>query len=157
MPRIITESEIEQAVLDILSELGYKIIYGPDIAPAPEGISPERQKYDDVVLIERLKNAIDKFNPRIPQEAKEQALKQELDAVRLDAETQKATVVAAYLKHEDDVKAKTMALDGRLADLKNAIAKAESTILSLAQEHEKVETMLAQARKKYEAYKASLV
>jgi len=32
-----TESEVEQAALDILSdELGYKTLYGPDIAPPPE-------------------------------------------------------------------------------------------------------------------------
>ena len=31
---MITESEIEQATLEILEELGYSIIYGPDIAPS---------------------------------------------------------------------------------------------------------------------------
>lgn len=30
---IIIESEVEQVALDILSELKYKVIYGPDIAP----------------------------------------------------------------------------------------------------------------------------
>ena len=30
---IITESEVEQVVLDILHEIGYKIIYGPDLSP----------------------------------------------------------------------------------------------------------------------------
>ena len=33
MSKIITESEVEQVALDILSELKYKVIYGPDIAP----------------------------------------------------------------------------------------------------------------------------
>ena len=47
MPKIITESEVESVVLDILSELGYEIIYGPDIAP--EGSRPERKDYSDVV------------------------------------------------------------------------------------------------------------
>ena len=37
----ITESNVEEAALEILSDLGYKILYGPDIAP--DGISPERQ------------------------------------------------------------------------------------------------------------------
>ena len=32
MNKLITESEVEQVELDILSELGYKVIYGPDIA-----------------------------------------------------------------------------------------------------------------------------
>src|SRR3989338_5504953 len=69
----ITESEIEQVALDILAELGYKIVSGPDIAP--DGDHPERKSYSEVVLIERLGQAIDKFNPTIPKEAREQALK----------------------------------------------------------------------------------
>ena len=73
MSKPIIESEVEQVVLDILSELGYKVLYGPDIAP--DGDSPERKDYSDVVLIERLKTAIDKFNPSIPVEATEEAVK----------------------------------------------------------------------------------
>ena len=53
MKNIITESEVETAALEILSELGYKTLYGPDIAP--DGTSPERQSYSDVVLVERLR------------------------------------------------------------------------------------------------------
>jgi len=76
MSRIITESDVEQAALDILSEeLGYKTLYGPDIAPPPEGTKPERKNYSDVVLVERLVKAIDKLNPTIPSEAKEEAVK----------------------------------------------------------------------------------
>ncbi len=33
MAKILTESEVEQVTLDILAELKYKVIYGPDIAP----------------------------------------------------------------------------------------------------------------------------
>jgi type I restriction enzyme, R subunit len=66
MSRIITESDVEQAALDILEELEYKTLYGPDIAPPPEGIKPERKAYSDVVLAERLSKAIDKINPTIP-------------------------------------------------------------------------------------------
>ena len=73
MPKIITESEVEQVALDILSELKYKVIYGPDIAP--DGPRPERQSYADVILTNRLREAIDRFNPEIPAEAKEEAIK----------------------------------------------------------------------------------
>ncbi len=73
MPKVITESEIEQVVLDILHEIGYKIIYGPDISP--DGSKPERSDYSEVALIGRLKKSIDKLNPNIPPKAKEQALK----------------------------------------------------------------------------------
>ena len=73
MLKAIIESEVEQAVLDILKELGYKTLWGPDIAP--DGSKPERQSYADVILIDRLRKAIDRFNPEIPAEAKDEALK----------------------------------------------------------------------------------
>lgn len=76
----ITESEIEQIALDILSsDLGYTVLYGPDIA---EGDRKERD-YTEVVLQQRLKNAIDKFNPTIPEEAKEEAFKKALRTVTI--------------------------------------------------------------------------
>ena len=73
MPHI-TESHIEEAALEILDDLGYKILHGPDISP--DGENPERSSYENVVLVERLKEAIDNFNPTIPDEAKEQTVKQ---------------------------------------------------------------------------------
>lgn len=89
MNKVIIESEVEQVALDILSELKYKVIYGPDIAPAfaeglshsasagrPDGTNPERQNYSEVVLIARLREAIERYNPKIPNEAKAEAIKQ---------------------------------------------------------------------------------
>jgi len=74
MPRLITESEVEQVALAILAELKYKVIYGPDIAP--DGSKPDRKSYADIILLGRLRDAIDRFNPGIPSEAKEEAMKQ---------------------------------------------------------------------------------
>ena len=75
MGRFITENEIEQIALDILNEdLGYTVLYGPDLA---EGESKERE-YTEVVLQQRLKNAIDKLNPEIPADAREEAFKKAL-------------------------------------------------------------------------------
>ena len=76
MHKIITESEVEEVALGILSELGYASIYGPDISP--DGTNSERNSYADVVLVERLRRAIDRFNPDIPQEAREEAVKKVL-------------------------------------------------------------------------------
>ena len=78
MNRVMTESDVEQAALDIFEELKYKTLYGPDIGPPPEGTKPERKTYSDVVLIERLAKAIDKLNPSIPKEAKVEAIKKVL-------------------------------------------------------------------------------
>lgn len=75
MPHIITESEVEDLALEILKkDLKYDILHGPDIAP--DGPNPERQSYSDVVLIGRLREAMDRLNPKIPTEAKEEAINQ---------------------------------------------------------------------------------
>jgi len=71
--KFINEEKIEDASLELLQEMGYKILYGPDIAP--DSPKPERTRWDDVVLVERLRSAIDKLNPAIPSEAKEEAIK----------------------------------------------------------------------------------
>lgn len=76
MTSILNENAIEQAALEILVEMGYEILNGPDIAF--DGLHPERENYQDVVLIDRLRNAINKFNPKIPQTAKDEALKKVL-------------------------------------------------------------------------------
>src|SRR3989304_9977345 len=76
MVHIIKESDVEGVTLEILSELGHKILNGPDIAP--DGIAPERQSYSDVVLVERLRVAVDRFNQSIPNEAREEAIKKVL-------------------------------------------------------------------------------
>lgn len=76
MDRVITESEIEDVVLEILSEIGYKLIHGTEIAP--DGEKQERNTYVDVLLASRLERAIDKFNPDIPSQARQEALKKVL-------------------------------------------------------------------------------
>lgn len=73
MSTIITESEIEIYTLELLSELGYEKIYGPDIAP--DGPKPERGLYSDIVLTARLKDAAARINPFVPDEAIEEAIK----------------------------------------------------------------------------------
>jgi len=68
-----TESDLELAALEWFEELGYQIINGPEIDPF--SINPERKDFKEVVLAERLKDAIDKINSRIPQEARDEAFK----------------------------------------------------------------------------------
>jgi len=70
----ITESDIEEFTIDLLENLGYHYIYAPDIAPDSD--TPERESFEDVLLLERLQNAVGKINPKIPAEAREDALKQ---------------------------------------------------------------------------------
>ncbi|RZI60271.1 MAG: type I restriction endonuclease subunit R [Pseudomonas sp.] len=72
-----TEDQLEQETLIWLAEVGYAHLYGPNIAH--DGDSPERYNYRQVVLVERLRNAIAKLNPKVPLSAREDALKQVLE------------------------------------------------------------------------------
>ena len=75
MRNSITENEIEEIALGYLQSLGYSYLNG--LVISPDGQHPERQ-YTDVVLATRLRDAIDKLNPTITQDAKEDALKKVL-------------------------------------------------------------------------------
>lgn len=69
----ITESDIELFTIEELEKLGYKFLHGPDISC--DGLFAERQSYSDIVLAGRLRSAIQKLNPNIPADAREQALR----------------------------------------------------------------------------------
>jgi len=70
----ITESEIEQFAIELLEKQGFQYIYGPDISP--DGERPERDSFEDVLLLDRLQAAVDRINPAIPADARADALKQ---------------------------------------------------------------------------------
>jgi type I restriction enzyme R subunit len=70
------ESTVEEAALSWYDELGYGIAHGPNIAPGEQ--AAERASFSDVVLVERLRNAIDRLNPDIPEEAREEAFRKVL-------------------------------------------------------------------------------
>ena len=72
----ITESSIESFAIELLERQGYSYVYGPDIAF--DGDRPERKSFADVLLIDRLKAAIKRLNPDIPEDVREDALKQVL-------------------------------------------------------------------------------
>jgi type I restriction enzyme R subunit len=72
---VISEDNIEQIIIQEFIALGYQYINGTDISP--DGSMPERE-YNEVVLKNRLQKAIAKFNPTIPYEAQEEALRKVL-------------------------------------------------------------------------------
>ena len=55
-----TEYQIEQYALDILSNLGWQILHGPDIGP--DGAAAERE-LRQVVLPGRIYSALARLNP----------------------------------------------------------------------------------------------
>ena len=72
-----TEDQLEQETLGWLSDVGYTALYGPDISI--DGNAPERGNYVQVVLVERLRKAINQLNPLVPLIAREDALHQVLN------------------------------------------------------------------------------
>ena len=69
----ISEADVEATLLDQLEALGYTRL-GDSIA-GPDGSAPERASYSEVVLMDRLKRVVDRLNPDIPSEARQDALK----------------------------------------------------------------------------------
>lgn len=72
----IIEDHLEQTVLDWLRELGYGYECGYDIAPAPDGLRPERENYRQVLLVGRLRRQLEMLNPQLPATAIEEAILQ---------------------------------------------------------------------------------
>jgi len=70
----ITESAIELLAIKKLEDLGYHYLYGPDIAS--DGAHPERDNYEQVILLQRLKHAVRRINPDIPVDAQNEAIKE---------------------------------------------------------------------------------
>ena len=69
----ITEDMVEQGALDLLRDkLDYATTSGPDIAP--DGDSPERESYQQVVLTSRLRSALARINHQLPSEAIDQVI-----------------------------------------------------------------------------------
>lgn len=68
------EAQIEAISLDYFRGLGYAYVHGPDIAP--DGDTPERTDYGQVVLIQRLRDALRRINPGMPNEVFEDAIRQ---------------------------------------------------------------------------------
>ena len=63
----LTESDVEQVALDWLANVGWKVAHGPDIAP--DSLDAERNDYGEVVLAQRLRDALAAMNPHLPAEA----------------------------------------------------------------------------------------
>src|SRR5271154_5226879 len=72
----INESIVEDAALEWFRELGYALGHGPHLAPGEP--ASERDTFGEVVLVRRLREAIRRLNPAIPEEAREEALRKVL-------------------------------------------------------------------------------
>jgi len=65
----LNESIVEDAALAWFRELGYAIGHGPQLAPGKPAV--ERSSFAEVVQTRRLREAIRRLNPAIPEDARD--------------------------------------------------------------------------------------
>ncbi|RJX32229.1 MAG: type I restriction endonuclease subunit R [Desulfurivibrio sp.] len=70
----ITESVIEKFTIELLEKSGYQYLDGPSIAPDSD--TPERESFEDVLLLDRLREAAGRINPSVPPSGREDAINQ---------------------------------------------------------------------------------
>jgi type I restriction enzyme R subunit len=68
-----TESVVEDAALGWLEAINWRIAQGPDIAP--DMLAAERRDYGEVILAQRLRDALARLNPALPPEALDDAFR----------------------------------------------------------------------------------
>jgi type I restriction enzyme R subunit len=71
---LITEDHLEQQCLEWFKELGYAYAFAPDLAP--DGATPERTDFRQVMLTGRLRSALQRLNPGVPASSIESAVLQ---------------------------------------------------------------------------------
>ena len=111
----INESIVEEAALEWLRGLGWQVAYGPDIAP--DGPYPERNSFDDVVLEQRLRDALAELNPDMPLTALDDAFRK---LVRPEGPTLEARNRAFHRMLVDGVTVEYRTADG---DIRGAQAR----------------------------------
>lgn len=72
----ITESHIETFTIEILQSMGWEYVHGLAIAPGAE--QAERESFEQIILIQRLRKAVSILNPYVPKDAQEQAVQKVL-------------------------------------------------------------------------------
>jgi len=60
----VTENMVEDELLSWFEDLGYEVVFGPELAP--DGATPERKSYKHVLLEGRLRDALHRLNPGLP-------------------------------------------------------------------------------------------
>jgi type I restriction enzyme R subunit len=104
------EATVEDAALTWFGELGYAVAHGPHLAPGEP--ASERDGFADVVLVGRLREAIQRLNPAIPDETREEALRKVL---RLATPSLTQTNRAFHKMLRDGVEVEYARPDGTIA------------------------------------------
>ncbi|HEU4740670.1 MAG TPA: type I restriction endonuclease subunit R [Meiothermus sp.] len=70
---VFNENTVEQATLEWLRSMGYEYRFGPNIAPGEA--QAERESYREVLLMGRLRDALTRLSPGVPQAALDEAIR----------------------------------------------------------------------------------
>jgi type I restriction enzyme R subunit len=70
-----TENHVEEAALEWLGDLGWTIAYVIDASP--DGPSPIRAAYHAAILVHPLRPALQRLNPAIPLDTREEAIRRQ--------------------------------------------------------------------------------
>ena len=73
---MLSEAEVEGVLLKQLAALSHVVL--AEATSGPDGTAPEREAYSDTILAGRLRAAIARLNPQIPEDAREDALRRVL-------------------------------------------------------------------------------
>jgi type I restriction enzyme R subunit len=119
-----TESLVEDAALAWLENLGWSVRHGSDIAPSEP--AAERDDYSQVVLAQRLRDALTLLNPQLPAEALEDAFRK---LTRPEGPTVEARNRAVHRLLVDGITVEYRHPDGR-------IAGAQARVINLAKPDE---------------------
>ena len=121
MANAFTESVVEEAALAWLEGLGWKVLHGPEIAPGE--LAAERTDYGQVVLEQRLRDALARLNPNLPAEALDDAFRK---LTRAEGPTLEARNRALHRLLVDGVTVEYRAPDG-------AIRGAQAQVIDFAE------------------------
>ena len=103
------EFTVEQAALAWMEGLGYVVKHGPEIAPGE--LFAERQDYGQVVLEDRLRQALVRLNPDLPPEALDDAFRK---LIRPEGATLEARNRAVHLLLVDGVTVEYRTAEGSI-------------------------------------------
>ena len=81
----LTESDLEEAMLGWLGDMGHAVLSGADLAPETERRGGLRRTHRDAILARVLREALAELNPQIPEAAREEAAKRVEDVAFSDA------------------------------------------------------------------------
>ncbi len=103
------ESDLEEALIAWLGQLDWEYESGPRLAP--DGDAPERESYGDVLLRRRLKAALRRLNPTVPDEGVEDAYRRVSTLAGGTVETQNR---AFHRMLSDGVRVEYLNSEGRI-------------------------------------------